>query len=61
MQLTLEDLRKDFKKAGYICDEETVLTVYLSLTLEKPILIEGPPAWEKLKWARCWPRYLTPN
>ncbi|NLJ56909.1 MAG: MoxR family ATPase [Firmicutes bacterium] len=52
MQLTLEDLRKDFKKAGYICDEETVLTVYLSLVLEKPILIEGPPGVGKTEMGK---------
>ncbi|MGI5822961.1 MAG: AAA family ATPase [Dethiobacteria bacterium] len=52
MQLTIENLRESFKKTGYICDEETVLTVYLSLVLEKPILIEGPPGVGKTEMGK---------
>ncbi len=52
MHLTLEDLRKGFEETGYICDEETILTVYLSLVLEKPILIEGPPGVGKTEMGK---------
>ncbi|NMB35524.1 MAG: MoxR family ATPase [Firmicutes bacterium] len=52
MHLTLENLQKGFKKTGYICDEETILTVYLSLVLEKPILIEGPPGVGKTEMGK---------
>lgn len=52
MHLTLENLKKGFKKTGYICDEETILTVYLGLVLEKPILIEGPPGVGKTEMGK---------
>lgn len=52
MQITLENLRKGFTEAGYICDEETALTVYLSLVLEKPMLIEGPPGVGKTEMGK---------
>jgi len=52
VHLTLKDLRKGFENVGYICDEETILTVYLSLVLEKPILIEGPPGVGKTEMGK---------
>lgn len=52
MDLTLENLRKGFERVGYICEEETIITVYLSLVLEKPILIEGPPGVGKTEMGK---------
>jgi MoxR-like ATPase len=52
MNLTLAQLRKSFEQAGYICDESTVLTVYLALELQKPILIEGAPGVGKTEMGK---------
>ena len=52
MNLTLSQLRQSFEKAGYICDESTVLTVYLALELQKPILIEGAPGVGKTEMGK---------
>ena len=52
MNLTLGNLRKGFEDTGYICDEEVVLTVFLALKLEKPILIEGPPGVGKTEMGK---------
>jgi MoxR-like ATPase len=52
VDLILENLRKGFQKVGYVCEEETILTVYLSLVLEKPILIEGPPGVGKTEMGK---------
>ncbi|RQD73015.1 MAG: MoxR family ATPase [Candidatus Syntrophonatronum acetioxidans] len=41
--ITMKTIRKGFEEAGYICDEDVIITVYLALQLEKPILIEGEP------------------
>lgn len=41
MPVILPLLRQGFNGAGYICDECVVLTVYLALALQKPLLIEG--------------------
>lgn len=39
----MENIRKGFEEVGYISDPEVIVTVYLALKLEKPILIEGEP------------------
>jgi MoxR-like ATPase len=52
MTLTLAELRKSFDEVGYICDDNTVLTVYLSLQLQKPLLIEGAPGVGKTEMGK---------
>ena len=52
MGLTLGELRSSFKEAGYICDEQTVLTVFLALDLKKPLLIEGAPGVGKTEMGK---------
>lgn len=56
MNLTLENLRRGFERCGYICDEEVVLTIYLALKLEKPVLIEGPPGVGKTEMGKVLAR-----
>lgn len=43
VDISIENIKKEFDKVGYICDSEVIITVYLALKLEKPILIEGEP------------------
>lgn len=43
MQVDLAGLRQGFADVGYICDQNALLTVYLALKLQKPLLIEGAP------------------
>ncbi len=50
--MTLDQLRKGLENVGYICDEETSLTVFLALRLNKPILIEGPPGVGKTEMGK---------
>lgn len=52
MDVTIANLRKAFKDVGYIMDEEVVITVYLSLMLEKPLMIEGAPGVGKTELAK---------
>lgn len=52
MEMTLKELRDNFLRVGYICDEEVVLTVFLALKLNKPILIEGPPGVGKTEMGK---------
>ncbi len=52
MTLTLAELRKSFTDVGYICDENTALTVYLALELQKPLLIEGAPGVGKTEMGK---------
>ncbi len=50
--LTLVDLRKAFLRENYITTEEVLLTVYLALKLEKPLLVEGEPGVGKTELAK---------
>ena len=59
MNLTLAQLRQSFEQAGYICDESTVLTVYLALELQKPILIEGAPGVGKTEMGKVLAQILN--
>ena len=52
MEATIANLRKSFTDVGYITDEEVITTVYLSLKLEKPLLIEGAPGVGKTELAK---------
>ncbi len=52
MELTIEQLTRAFEQQGYIADQETVVTAYLALTLQKPLLVEGPPGVGKTEIAK---------
>ncbi len=52
MELTIEELQSAFDEQGYIADQETVVTVYLALKLQKPLLVEGPPGVGKTEIAK---------
>jgi MoxR-like ATPase len=52
MTMPLAKLRNNFEQVGYICDENTVLTVFLALDLQKPLLIEGAPGVGKTEMGK---------
>ena len=58
MQVDLAHLRQGFADVGYICDQSTVLTVYLALKLEKPLLIEGAPGVGKTEMGKALAKVL---
>ncbi len=49
---SLSNISKLLLKQGYISDETITMSVYLSATLEKPILIEGPAGVGKTEIAK---------
>lgn len=52
MEFTIEELKKEFEKQGYIAEQETVVIAYLALKLGKPLLVEGPPGVGKTEIAK---------
>jgi len=56
MELTVDRLKTGLEEQGYIADQETVVTAYLALTLEKPLLVEGPPGVGKTEIAKVLAR-----
>ncbi|NMD43015.1 MAG: MoxR family ATPase [Firmicutes bacterium] len=58
MQLDLSALRQGFIDVGYICDQNALLTVYLALKLQKPLLIEGAPGVGKTELGKTLAKVL---
>ena len=50
MFLSLEEVNVRLRSTGYIADSIATTTVYLASKLQKPLLLEGPPAAERLSW-----------
>ncbi len=53
MDLTIESLQERLETQGYICDQDLVITLYLSLKLAKPLLVEGAPGVGKTEVAKA--------
>lgn len=49
---SIPELRAALEKQGYICEDELVVTVFLALALEKPLLVEGAPGVGKTEIAK---------
>lgn len=51
-QLSLVELHRAMEDQGYICEEEIVVPVYLSIALGKPLLVAGAPGVGKTEIAK---------
>jgi MoxR-like ATPase len=58
VDITVANLRKSFHEVGYITDEEVIITVFLSLKLGKPLLIEGAPGVGKTELAKVLAQFF---
>ena len=52
-ELTIKEIGKKLESTGYISNNEISTSVFLSLSLNKPILIEGPPGVGKTELAKA--------
>ncbi|WP_048100680.1 AAA family ATPase [Candidatus Acidianus copahuensis] len=57
--MDVEWLIKRFKEEGYVLDSKSALAVFLSLIMEKPLLIEGPPGCGKTELAKITAKVLN--
>ena len=56
MDLTIRELHRALEAEGYICEDEVVLTMFLALKLQKPLLVEGAPGVGKTEIAKVLSR-----
>ncbi len=56
MQDNIEQIEQKMYEAGYICDDKTATTLFLSEALHKPILVEGPAGVGKTAIAQAFAR-----
>ena len=57
-KIELHDIRKMLLEQGYITDESVCMSVFLSLQLNKPLLIEGPAGVGKTEIAKVMARAM---
>ncbi|MFH2047425.1 MAG: MoxR family ATPase [Pseudomonadota bacterium] len=50
--LSTEQIKKAMKEDSYICDDQLAFVIYLSLAMEKPLLLEGEPGVGKTEVAK---------
>ncbi len=56
--ITLNDIRGMLQEQGYIADDTVAMSVFLSLQLNKPLLIEGPAGVGKTEIAKVMAKAL---
>jgi MoxR-like ATPase len=57
--MQLEQLQERMTRAAYLADERLALVAWLALTLEKPLLVEGPAGVGKTDLARALAQALS--
>ena len=41
---SIDDVTERFAASDYVCNQETAIAVFLMSRLQRPLLVEGPPA-----------------
>ena len=55
---SIDDIKKAMMNEKYICDDPLAFTLYLSLRMEKPVLLEGEPGVGKTEVAKVMAEVL---
>jgi len=53
----IEAIAHSFEQTGFVCSPQVATSLFLADTLDKPLLLEGPPGVGKTEIAKLWARY----
>jgi MoxR-like ATPase len=57
LTVSIERIQERFDEEGFVCPPEAATALFLSETLQRPLLLEGPPGVGKTEIGKLWAKF----